>query len=400
MSQVGRFIYSETRASTRAESWLLTRLDAAASAVFARLRDTDLGSMSLSRHNAGYLQSKVSRAYGSFQQHTYVLAAALAQCVRDREIGETTLVDYGGGTGFTAMIAKGAGVGRVIYVDRSKEAHDAARAIGRVVGFEADHYVLGEVESLAALATSRGLTVDALCSTDVLEHLHDVEVFYRQVAALPGDRLVTVSASGANAQNPMIVRRLHRVQRLVELQDGSVSAHGFEHLIDATSYSDRRAAIIASAEPGLDRMSVELLAHATRGLVADETRRVAHAFVGDGVRPAPPADAWETCDPDTGSWMERLLPANELADVIGELGFSVEVVPGWWGTSAGHTVRVGAGNAAKRAANLAVRLGAGLVLAPTYCVVAVRTRETPSATGRGRPEGTLGSRHSRLVTGE
>ena len=181
---------------------------------------------------------------------------------------------------------------------------------------------------------------------------------------------MTVSTSNANMANPFVARPLRRLHRIVEYQDGRVRSTGFEHLEGQLAYVDRRADMVRQEAPGLSASEVATVAAATRGLAGEDVLAAAREYVHSGLLCETLDDPTNTCDPDTGSWMERLLPTPELADEISSSGYDVTVVPGWWGTSSDKKPRAVLRNAVKLAMNQTIAIGAGLSLAPAYCVVA------------------------------
>ena len=189
MGRARPFVYAQTERALRSRGGLLDMVDHAASRVFMGLTRLDLDSIGVNEFERRYLRLKVEGAYGTIQQHVNVVLLALASTSTDLPLERTTLVDYGGGSGLTGLIAKEAGVGAVIYVDQSADACQTARALSKALALPLDAFIHGEVSELRNHVTERGLLVDAVCSSDVIEHLYDTRRFYDNLAMVHTENL-------------------------------------------------------------------------------------------------------------------------------------------------------------------------------------------------------------------
>lgn len=327
-----------------------------------KLFDLEIGSLDISRYSKEYLEASRSNDAAQLNVFADIIERTWPPGIPP---GEVTIVDYGGGNGLIALLAREAGIGTVVYNDIFEGSCTDAREIAVRLGLEADHYVAGDLESLIAYVEDRGLRVDGVCSYDVIEHVYDIVGFLQQLPRMTRGPLRVVMASAANDRNPRIRRRLMAIQRRVELEDGV----GLEGRDSLRAYRTMRADIIRRHAPDLGHGDVLTLATATRGMVEEGIRVAVDRFRSTGVRPEPPAHPTNTCDPTTGNWAEHLMDPFHLANELTHAGMRAGVEAGRYGFHQGLR-----GALALPLNWLIGILGErGLVLAPHYVLVGERT---------------------------
>ncbi|MBR4804146.1 MAG: SAM-dependent methyltransferase, partial [Bacteroidales bacterium] len=84
---------------------------------------------------------------------------------------------------------------------------------------------------------------------------------------------------------------------------------------------------IRSQYPDFDENTLNSWASATRGLVFDDIEAVV-----DGEKPLPSVDGYNTCDPRTGSWTERVLPLSEYRRLLAKHQRILRVENGFYDT--------------------------------------------------------------------
>lgn len=333
-----------------------------------KLRALDLSGLTISDYNRRYLNEKLKSLRGSLQLNAHLLSWVLFQS--GKPASETVLLDYGGGSGTLSLLAKAIGIGTVVYNDIYEVSGRDAKALGQAVGLEAEAYVVGDTNDVVAAFKARKLTCDAVVSYDVIEHVYDIEKFFREIALLAERRLTLVLGSGANDANPKIRRDLERQHLVVEFNDRAPTT-GQKDRDTLRSYLSLRRELIgahaqkvgATASPSI----LDVLAARTRGLAGDDIVRAVERLKATGELPPPPSHPTNTCDPRTGNWAEHLMPAGQLRALLKREGFEGEIVPGYWPSSS---------NLAKETAvvglNTAISLlgKRGLALAPFYVVMA------------------------------
>lgn len=213
---------------------------------------------------------------------------------------EVTLVDYGGGHGFFSFAAKERGVGRVIYVDINPLASEAAQQVKQAAGFGADVLLCGDEQMLCRWCAEHQVKPDGLAGMDVIEHIYRLEPFFRHLDGL-NPQMAMVFSTGSTPFNPWVRRRLHRV---MEKDECGVD----------TGFRELRRRYIAALRPDLTPAELDRWADATRGLTYEDITVALQQSV-------PPQrnrqiDRYNTCDPATGSWTERILPMATYRQLV------------------------------------------------------------------------------------
>lgn len=216
-----------------------------------------------------------------------------------REPSELTIVDYGGGHGFFSLAAKERGVGQVVYVDINPQAAEAVQAISHAVGFGPDVIITGDAAALRQWCADTGLCPDVLVGLDVVEHIYRLDEFFSDLFAV-NPALPMILVTGSNPANPLVRWRLHRLMLEDELGNGEVEG-----------FRSQRRRFIQQQFPEMSSIDLDMHARLTRGLTLQD---IPFAIRHRAYRL--PDDGYNTCDPITGSWTERLLPISTYRSLL------------------------------------------------------------------------------------
>lgn len=331
---------------------------AAAQLMKTRLQALDVKALPLDEfYRDRYLREKLEILESSLIRSKGQLRLALAGAA---DLSGVVMIDHGGGTGTTGMLAKLAGVGTVVYNDIDAKMLATARAVGKAIGAESDHYVLGGMDVLMAYLKERDMECDALVSYDVIEHIHDMDGFIAGLGRMTAGPFTAVMSSGASMFSPRYVRYVLPVQRRAE-----------------AVWVRRREEIVRELAPDLPAEDVARLAHATRKHIRPEIERFLRRYRETGAMACMELSetnrydpyGTNTCDPDTGWWAEHLMNPWRLKRKLSAEGFNTRVMNGAYGRPSKFAKRVGA-----RFANVLVRgLGPfGIVVAAYYTLWARR----------------------------
>lgn len=238
-------------------------------------------------------------------------------------IEDATLVDYGGGSGALTLCAKMCGWGHVIYVDNSEQALHTARQLHTLADdsgrYTADCYLLGDADTLLQHCRNEKMRIDAVVGTDVVEHIYNLERFFNAMALLGAPQLLLTTAS--NADNPFKCRQLHRAMRGDECGDNENP--NFLTLRDTW----------LRQQHGMNPDEARRWAAATRGMTYADINRA----VASGTMPTP-EDRYNTCDPRTGNWTERIVTIARYRTMLENAGYRLTVGNGWYDTHSGGTL--------------------------------------------------------------
>jgi hypothetical protein len=310
---------------------LLARIDQAAEKLALKLQALDLIKLGISEYNQRYLGSYIKDIRGILQINTYLLAWALVDL--HNPVEDCVLVDYGGGPGLLTFLAKELGLRYVIYNDIYDVSCQDAEKVGKAIGNEAQAYVPGDIDQLITFVSQEGICIDAISSYDVIEHIYDIEDYFRKIKNIPHRSLRVVFASSANSQNPIIKK--DRMRRQIEDENKDRNPDwGHKQRDSLQSYLNLRKEIIKNYAPALSSADINRLAVTTRGLYKDDIEKCIDEYKTAGKIVYCPVHPTNTCDPLTGNWSEHLMDTQWIKKVFQEEGFEVSIKSGFYAYTA------------------------------------------------------------------
>jgi hypothetical protein len=296
--------------------------------------------------------------------YSFLLAWSLADNTALKT--DFVFVEYGGGTGVLSLLAKELGIGSVIYNDIYDVSCHDAQLIAKAIGNDADGYVCGDIDDLISYLKRKQISVDAICSHDVIEHIYDVESYIRKLRLVSYRPLRVVFSSNANIHNPMIRKRLMKKHIEAENKDRN-KKWGHKERDSLRSYRNIRKDIISLYDSSLNDNKINYLAKKTRGLFKDDIHKCVEEYNKTGSIAYKPNHSTNTCDPYTGNWAEHLMDTNHIKKIFQDESFNIQVFAGYYGFSY-HPVKHVVGNFLnKLIKNLKSK---GINIAPYYVLYA------------------------------
>lgn len=252
-------------------------------------RSTDFNALSLSAHHREYLDTLLR----NLDYFTAIYSKCISVIDSSTPLNDIVCVDYGGGCGLFSIYAKLLGIGKVIYVDISPLSVEAAKGVFKSTGLSADVLLHGDVLALKQWCATNGVTPTHLISTDVIEHIYDLDGFFNTLREInPALQMVFTTASVAN--NPFKSHMLHQEMRRCE-----------------SEYLTLRLKYIQNKFPSLDASKAAAFARDTRGLIYSDIDAVVL-----GEANPPQIDKYNTCDPETGNFIERILTLGQYRQMV------------------------------------------------------------------------------------
>lgn len=311
---------------------LLRSLDEAAQRLGRKIEALDLHKLPISPYGRENVEEFRGKAEATIKKYLHLMAWALFP---ELPGGRETFVDYGGGHGFFACLAREAGFGRVVYNDIFDGCCGDARILARQLGCEADEYICGDIHTVQESFRLKPTQSCVLSSINVIEHIYDIEDFIRAASSVSEGAMTLVLSTSANPLNPIVRRRHYRQHLEWEFKDGP---HESSYPMDTLkAFHTVRCEIIRQYGPHLFADEVEDLASATRGMRKDDIERCVREFDESGVVQVEPDHPTNTCDPLTGSWQERLLDIDAVKRFLESAGFSVGILGGYYNDIASNT---------------------------------------------------------------
>ena len=226
---------------------------------------------------------------------------------------DTIMVDYGGGHGFLSLTAKKMGIGKVIYIDLNPQAVEAVRAVAAQVGLSPDIILQGDSKELGQWCMENGVVPDAVLGMDVIEHIYKLEHFFHHLYAT-NPNLFMLFTTGSTPFNPWVKKRLRRIMMQDELGHGG-----------KPGYFQLRKQFILRNYPDLSDVDADVWATNTRGLTYPDI-----LIAVDTHLPNIRVDNYNTCDPATGNWTERILSIKRYQRIADRYHATVEVELGYY----------------------------------------------------------------------
>jgi len=256
----------------------------------------------------------------ALSRDSYIVGRTVSES--SKPLADMVLVEYGGGVGLHSLLARQLGVGTVIYNDIDHGMCEQAKVIGGDLGLKADHYVRGDIDALALFLEAHQIKADAITSSDVLEHIYDMDYFLQRLHSTCNRNAVMMLCTSANMFWYPFAKHAAKMQKEVEtvgLEEQGIPA-----------FLKERMKIVREFAPSLSEDEVQRLGIHTRGLVSRDIAREVDRYVRDGQIAIAIEHPTNTCNPHTGSWAERSVNPYYLAEELSFSGFDTKVLPMPW----------------------------------------------------------------------
>jgi len=234
---------------------------------------------------------------------------------------EIMMVDYGGGHGFLSLLALEMGIGHIIYVDINPESAKAFKSIAEQLSFDTDRLsiITGDSSSLKEFCLTRGFMPDMLMGMDVIEHVYCIDDTFGDLVSInPAMPMLFTTAS--TPYNKRIVKRLHNEMIKDEMGDPSRTDEN-----SRIGFLNVRKRFIQEKFPHLKPEETDYWATHTRGLIFNDIIRAVEQGYPNLLR-----DPFNTCDPSSGSWTERILPIEDYQQILNPYKYKLEIELGWY----------------------------------------------------------------------
>ena len=276
------------------------------------LAQLDVSRLSISQYSRTALKRVLAAAEYYLEIYRNSLERTLTMC--DKSPDRMTIVDYGGGHGLLGILAKKLGFAHVIYIDCNADALQTVHELSALLEAAPDAMLQGDATTLGDWCRNNNVAPDALLAMDVIEHIYVLDEFFAALHSIPthGSSLKMIFTTASTPFNKRIERRLRKAMQADEL--GTATKKGFWQ---------KRRDYVQELHPDMSDRELDYWADNTRGLTyADVARAV------ESQSPNLLLDPDNTCDPDTGSWTERLLPVDDYRQLLLPYGYSLSVAPG------------------------------------------------------------------------
>tara|TARA_B110000003_G_scaffold263389_1_gene287017 strand:+ start:19417 stop:20514 length:1098 start_codon:yes stop_codon:yes gene_type:complete len=313
---------------------LINRVNDASAILYEKLKDYDVNKNNdISDYNKRYFSNLTGNEisiFHSLQKYSYLLIWVLADV--NIPLNKIVFMDYGGGHGVLALLAKAAGIGMVIHNDIYEVSCKDAQCIGNDLDLVANYYIPGDIDDVINFRNERDININVIANYDVIEHIYDIEDFLNKLKLLSDSCQSVFFASGANELNPRIKKKLRQQHIHFENNDREFKV-GKKPTDETRSLIEVRKIIISELNLDLNLEEIDQLVELTRGMMVDKIKQAATNYVNTGNLPDKPSHPTNTCDPYTGNWFEHLMDPFHLKNILKKNGYDSEVIPGYYGVS-------------------------------------------------------------------
>ena len=259
-----------------------------------RLKAIDYNKLPISDYNKRYIGNLKPAL--SYFMHIYADCLQRGLQAIQTPISDVTLIDYGGGTGFLSILAKSIGIGPDIILH-------------------------GDSDVLADWCARNKVYPQLLIATDLIEHIYDLSLFFKDLIHI-NDSMYLLFTTASTPFNPYVQQRLHKM--MVGCESGS---------LESPNYYTLREQFITKLCPAFSPKEVETWARQTRGLTYPDIQKA----IEKKSLPSP-EDPYNTCDPATGNWTERILPIQTYEDLLAPYQFKLKVEKGFYNADRSNPV--------------------------------------------------------------
>ena len=202
----------------------------------------------------------------------------------------------------------------------------AAQQLSVQLDIHADAFITGDLDALQLHCKNE--SPDAIAGTDVIEHIYDLEKFFRALRQI-NPSIVSVFTTASNPANFFKVRALKKIQLKDELEGGQPGDHILFGESPLEPFLKIREQVIQKKFNELPAKELAQLAIATRGLAGVDIIKAVEQFLVSKKLPLP-AEGTNTCNPLNGSWTERILSLDTYISLFRDAGFTCKFYAGFY----------------------------------------------------------------------
>lgn len=272
-----------------------------------KVEEIDFDKLPISDYNKQYIANLKPAITYYTEIYRRALIRALTLFPTKKE--EAIAVDYGGGCGLFSIFMKLYGINKVIYVDMNPASVHTIKELGKVFGVLPDAIICGDSPELVTWSRKNKIKPNLIIGLDVIEHIYNLRHFFKDIVSLNKD-ISLVFMTGSNPMNAWKCRKLRKEMDAYE-KGNAVTPN----------YYTKRLEFIKQIHPDMEEEKAHEYAAATRGMNYPDIRYFIQSHNWNGTGAATETnfrDKNNTCDPETGNYMERILPLNEYSHYMSD----------------------------------------------------------------------------------
>ena len=321
--------------------------------------------------NNAYAKSYLQHLLENKLYYLKIYANAIDHAIQTSHlpIEKSTLLDYGSGNGLLALFAKSIGFKHVFACDTSETFLTAAQNLSSQLAISIDEWILGDENIVSKVIVDKPL--DYWIGIDVIEHVYSIPSLFNVINQM-NPAMVTVFTTASVNENPIKRRKLRQLMYRDEWLDSDASQSDDEQY-SGMPFLEVRKKIISQFLPSINADQLQEIAIQTRGLHKTDISAELHNFSKTQKLTYSPPDDFNTCNPISGSFTERLLPIEVYNEYYKNIGWKLAIHNGFYNDTS-KTIK----GVLLRLANIAIEaLGKkGIVISPFIVLVSSRPHNT------------------------
>ena len=291
----------------------------------SKLNAVDIDAISSDLLVKNYLQKVIEQQDYYLKIYSWVLENALEQTTKP--IHQISFLDYGCGNGLFAIYAKHCGLKKVYGCDFNSDFVDAARLLANAMNIIVDDWFVCNEETLFTECNS--LNLDIVAGTDVIEHIYSLKKFFSNIQLL-NQKMITAFTTASVFENYFKRKSLYKLMYQDECLGSNALEATSKDEFAGMAYFEIRKRIIANAFPKLEQLIIESLSTATRGLRGDGIITYVNQYLLDGIIKPVQHNKYNTCDPITGNFTERMMQLKEYKQLYSQFNFELNISSGFY----------------------------------------------------------------------
>jgi len=219
------------------------------------------------------------------------------------------------------------GFGKVYGCDFNPNFIDASKRLADAMNIIVDDWLICSEDALHSKC--QHLNLDVIAGTDVIEHIYNLNAFFSNIQLL-NQQMITGFTTASVYENYFKRKSLYKLM----YQDEQIGSN----VLEATSkdefagmpYLEIRKRIIAKCYPQLEKSTLDLLATTTRGLRRDDIKICVDKYLSKGMIEPAQHNKYNTCDPVTGNFTERMMTIKEYKKLYSQHDFILTLSSGFY----------------------------------------------------------------------
>lgn len=287
--------------------------------LLSELQSIDFDALAISDYNKKYIRN--IKAALPYYLSIYQDCLSKALKGKHKELSNITLIDFGGGSGFLSIFAKKAGIGQVIYIDLNSKSVHTVQVLKDKYGIGPDIILEGSSLELAEWCKENKVKPDLLIATDLIEHIYNLSPFFADLHLI-NDEMDMVFTTASNPFNYIKNKKLRKYMSGAE--DGS---------LETPNYLTLRQEYIKKEFPKLTESQVKEYAFLSKGMIYEDISKAIENNYFPTLK-----DKYNTCDPRTGNWVERILSINDYKEIIKPYNYQLKVFKGFYNSEKANPI--------------------------------------------------------------